>query len=203
MDATWAYIIGEADEDRVLEGINAAPQYGKKVAGAIKRTIKVIHGLDRLLDRLALDDLEVYLGRSSDAPSRVLSRWADNLKKRGHKYAAILFTCETERAHKLEGLANRILKKFGDRGVLCVGNANTVGDGRGRIPGTSRSVIYMTWGKNLDETDYCRPGIVDIRYVAEEVYREAGGFVTRQQLERGLMTMKRRTNRERLRWNRP
>lgn len=203
MDATWAYIIDEADEDRVLEGINAAPQYGKKVAGAIKRTIQVIHGLDRFFDRLALDEMEIYLGRSADIPARVLSRWAEHRKERGHKYAALLFTCETVRAHKLEGLTNGILKKFKEREALCVGNANTAGDGRGRTPRTSRSVIYMTWGKNMVETAYFRPGIVDIRDVAEEIYRKGGGFVTKQQLLRGLTTMKSKTNRTRLRWNRP
>lgn len=78
MGHAWAHIIGEADENRVLEGIKTAPQYGKRVAGAIKRTIKVIHGLDRLFNRLALEDLDVYLGRSSDNPTHVLSRWRDS-----------------------------------------------------------------------------------------------------------------------------
>jgi hypothetical protein len=53
------------------------------------------------------------------------------------------------------------------------------------------------------ETDYIKPGIVHIRDVAEEIYREGGGFVTKQQLLRGLMTMKSKTKWTRLCWNRP
>jgi hypothetical protein len=203
MDTTWAYFIGEADEVRVLEGIKAAPQYGKSVAGAIKHTIKVIHGLQKLHPTYTLQDLEVYLGRSSEDPAQVLGRWERHRNKYGHKYAAVLFTCEVERAVKLEGLANNLLEKLRARGALCVGNANTAPDGRGKIPGTPLAVIYMTWGKNQAVIGYGRPTIDDIRQVAEEAYRQADVFVTKQQLERGLMAMKRKTNWDRLRWSRP
>jgi hypothetical protein len=201
MDTTCAYIIGEADENRVLEGINAAPQYGKKVAGAIKRTIAVIHGLDTLFNRLELRDLEVYLGRSSDDPAQVLGRWEQARKKHRHKYAAMLFTCEANRAAKLEGLANKVLKKLKAYDALCVGNANTAGDGRGRKPGRLLAVIYMTWGENAEKNGFGKADINIIRHVAEETYHEAGGFVTKKQLEGGLRTIKRKTYRARLHWN--
>ncbi len=201
MDYTWAYIIGEADENRVLEGIEAAPQYGKKVAGAIKRAIKVIHGLDALFNRLELRDLEVYLGRSSDDPTQVLGRWEQARKKHRHKYAAILFTCEADRASKLEGLANKVLKKLKAHGALCVGNANTAGDGRGRKPGRPLAVIYMTWGENTGNNGFGKADIDIIRRVTEETYHEAGGFVTKKQIEGGLRTIKRMTLKARLRWS--
>lgn|SRR5574340_615682 len=201
MGHTWAYIIDDADEDRVLEGIEAAPQYGKKVAGAIKRTIKVIHGLDALLKRRELRDLEVYLGRSSDDPTQVLGRWVAHRRERGHKYAAVLFTCEADRAAKLEGLANKVLKKLKVYDALCVGNANTAGDGRGRKPGRPLAVIYMTWGENTENNGFGKADIDIIRRVAEETYHEAGGFVTKKQLEGGLRTIKRMTHKARLRWN--
>lgn len=143
--ANFAFKIDTADEDAVLAGIAAAPQYDVRVANAIRRTIEMIHGLDDLHARAGLEDIEVYLGRSSESAGHVLSRWRAHRENRGHKYAAVLFTCDAYRAEDLEGVAVKVLTRLKDYNTLCVGNANVARGGGGGAPATDRALIYMTW----------------------------------------------------------
>ena len=125
----FAFRIDTAEHYAVEQGINGAPHYNIRVANAVRRTIEVIHGLQDLHLRAGLDDIEVYLGRSSHSSDHVLSRWRSHREHRGHKFATVLFTCDAERAERLEGVAVKILKRLKNYGTLCVSNANVMGGG--------------------------------------------------------------------------
>jgi hypothetical protein len=114
----------------------------------------------------------------------------------------VLFTCDTDRAIRLDTIAIKILNKFEQRVCLCVGQANAGMDGRGRISRSPRSVIHMICGK-VDRTNSGKPGREIIKEVASEVLKEVSGMVTRSQLEGGLMVLKRLTERAQLTWIRP
>jgi hypothetical protein len=195
-----AYRLAEVTEDFIQQGINTAPQYGRNVASAIRHTIRVIHGLPQLYNTLELKDLNIYLGRAAASPRHVLTRWKFHQKKRTHKWGTILFTCRTDRAIELEGIAIKVLCRFKKHGALCVGQANAGHDGRGGKAANGLSVIYMTWGDSIGSIDYERPGIKLIVEVASAVSREVGRVVNRQQLVRGLKILKRLREQARLKW---
>jgi len=200
MASTLAFTIDVAGEEQVLEAIKSAPQYGVKVAGAIKHTIKTIHGLENLHRSCQLNELEVYLGRTAASPGRLLQRWEYHRHNRKHKHAAVLFTCDMNRSLYLEELAINLLQELKNRGSLCVGNANIAKDSRGRVSTGTTAVIYMTWGKNAGDTEYEKPTMDVIREVADVVGGEMSTEVTKQQLQRGLMTLKRLTDKVKLAW---
>jgi len=70
-----AYRIPYAREDDIQNSIKRAPQYDAKIAKALSRTIEMIHGLADLHHRALLDEIEIYLGRSSDRSGQLLNRW--------------------------------------------------------------------------------------------------------------------------------
>ena len=199
-----AFVIGVVDEDRVYIGIQKAHHYGVQVAGAIKRTIRAIHGLEDLIANHDLKSLNIYLGRSSAAPMHVLNRWKAHNKKFSHKYATVLFVCDAGRAQFLEEIAIRVLAKLKGRGSLCVGNVNTAEDGRGRPPGNETAVVYMTWGIGGSIYEWEKPNAAIIKEVAGEVSQDMERAIPRLQLERGLQILKKvRTAKAKLAWSLP
>ena len=199
-----AYVIGEVDEKRLWMGIQNARHYGVKVAGAIKRTIRAIHGLEDLIESHDLKSLEIYLGRSAESSKHVMNRWKAHNKKFGHKYATVLFACEAGRAQFLEEIALRVLDKLKRRGALCVGNANTAKDGRGRPPKSETAVVYMTWRIGGEIREWEKPNADVIKDVARKVSQDMAGAIPRLQLEGGLQILKKvRTAKAKLDWSRP
>jgi len=196
----FAYRIDTADHESVIEGISTAPQYDVRVASSIRRVIEVIHGLDDLHMRASLEDIEVYLGRSSDSPEHVLRRWRAHRENHGHRFATVLFTCDAERAAHLEGVAVKLLKSLKDCNTLCVANANVMRGGGGGAPATERAVVYLTWRSDAPPTDFWRPGVDVIRAVAAHVSSDVGHVVAKRQLECGLMALKRLSMRAPMEW---
>ncbi len=198
MNPNHAFVIDTADSDVVSRAIAQAPNYGAKVASAIKRAIRVIHGLPELHKNALLDDIEVYLGRASSYT--VLNRWRASRNERGHKYATILFSCDTERAVELEGLANKLLRGLKDRNTLCVGNANVNPHGGGKVADNDLSVVYMTWGVGFNPEYAEKPDINVIREVSREAAAAYAGLFSYNQIENGLRLTKRLSEKERLEW---
>ena len=196
----FAFRIDTAEHYAVEQGINGAPHYNIRVANAVRRTIEVIHGLQDLHLRAGLDDIEVYLGRSSHSSDHVLSRWRSHREHRGHKFATVLFTCDAERAERLEGVAVKILKRLKNYGTLCVSNANVMGGGGGGLPATRVAVVYMTWRTGADPTEYQKPGVDVIRHGASEVSAAVQHVIAPRQLETGLMALKRLQIRAPMEW---
>ena len=129
-----------------------------------------------------------------------MRRWQSHRENHDHKYGTVLFTCDAERAAELEGIAIRVLQKLKRYGTLCVGNANVAGGGGGGFPATDYAVIYMTWRTDAPPTEYTKPGVDVIRFVAEQVSSEADFIVTPRQLETGLMALKRLKQRAKIDW---
>lgn len=198
MNSNPAFVIDAVDEIALRQAINKAPNYETKVASAIKRSIRMIHGLPALHRNAPLEDLEIYLGRAST--HTVLNRWRASRRDRGHKYATILFSCDTERAVELEGLANKLLRELKDRKTLCVGNANVNPHGGGMVADNDDSVVYMTWGKFGDLEYATKPDIDSIREVAQKVAETYSETFTYNQIENGLRLAKRLSAKERLDW---
>lgn len=195
----WAFVINVADPDLVSRAIASAPTYDVQVASAIRRTVEMIHGLQDLHRDTPLQQLEVYLGRSSYSEAHLLNRWQDHWTNHTHRYAAVLFTCKANKVNRLETLALKVLRRLKrDHGALCVGNANVMAGDHGRPSATDRAVIYMTWRLMSDAIIYKKPGVEVIRAVAQALYEECAGWVTKAQLLRGLLTLKQLKSKVRL-----
>lgn len=197
---TWAYRIAETEQEDIERGIDQAPQYGVRVASAIRRTIEVIHGLADLHEVADLDQIDVYLGRAT-RKTVLANRFRSHREDKGHRYGAILFTCDAGRVNDLESLAIKLIRRLQDRDCLCVGNVNTAEDARGRPPGDKEAVIYITWKSLRDEAyDTKKPTIEVVREVARQVAQEVPGVATAAQIETGLKTVKRLSQKARLAW---
>ena len=123
------FIIDVTNEGLAQQAIEVAPRYYVRVASAIRRTIEMIHRFERLHFQrgVTLENVEVYLSRAATTPRYVLARWKSHRKNRGHGFATVLFTCDSRKAARLEGLAINILAKLKLRDALCVAGANVGG----------------------------------------------------------------------------
>jgi hypothetical protein len=193
--------IGRVDDVWLKDALRAAPAYGAKVASAIRRTIRCIHGLEKLHKTVPRDELEVYLGRATE--TTLAQRWRHHFESRGHNYGAILFLCDTDRVEALEDVAIKILKKLYDRDALCVGSANKWPGNVGRSPRSSEyALIYMTWTFG-NPVEWSKPSINDIREIASEVAEETDRESSAKQVEKGLDSLRRLTEYDRLVWWNP
>jgi hypothetical protein len=190
--------IGLLDEVYLSEALSSAPSYSTKVANAIGRTIRCIHGLEALHRTAMREQLEVYIGRASE--STLAQRWKSHHKARGHNYGAVVFTCERDKAEVLEDIAIKALKKLRERDALCVGSANVWNGNAGKPPRRDEvAVIYMTW-KISESVLWTKPTLGEIREVAHEVATETLYPVAAVQVERGLGTLKRLSESDKLKW---
>jgi hypothetical protein len=190
--------IGLVDDVWLKDALRAAPAYGARVASAIRRTIRCIHGLEKLHRTVPRDELEVYLGRATE--TTLTQRWKHHFNARGHNYGAILFLCDTDRVEALEDVAIKTLKKLRERDALCVGNANKWPGNAGRSPRTREdALIYMTWTIG-DPVEWSKPSSNDIREIASEVAEETDREFSAKQVETGLTSLKRLTEYDRLYW---
>jgi hypothetical protein len=193
--------IGRADDVWFKDALRAAPAYGAKVASAIRRTIRCIHGLEKLHKTVSRDALEVYLGRATE--TTLAQRWRHHFEERGHNYGAILFRCDTDRVEALEDVAIKILRKLHDRDALCVGTANKWPGNVGRPPRLSEyALIYMTW-TIVGPVEWSKPSSNDIQEIASEVVEETDREFSAKQVETGLTSLKRLTEYDRLYWWKP
>lgn len=200
MSENFAFTIDTATPEGIEEAIDAAPHYGAKVASAISRTIEMIHGIEDLHQTTMLEEIAIYVGRASGSGEHVLGRWRAHRESKRHRYGTVLFTCDRDRVMELEGIANDIFRRLKKREKLCVGLANTAGDGRGRPPATRTAVAYLTWRRGV-ETVYERPGVADVHAIAAEwddSHPEV--TVTRRQVETGLLALKRRSTKAAIGW---
>lgn len=187
----------DIDDVYIQEAIQVVPRYGPKVASAIRRTIRCIHGLARLHRTIDRDELEVYLGRATE--TTLAQRWRAHARERGHRWGLVLFTCDHDRVEVLEDVAVRILQKLRERNALCVGNANVWRGTGGAPPRREDALVYMTWksGQPIDWRKLSREGM---RALAAEVQAETRFDIATQQIDAGLETLKRVTEYDPLHW---
>ncbi len=194
-----AFTIDVANPNLVARALATAPAYDLRVASAIRRTVRMIHGLQGLHENTPLKRFEVYLGRTSFSEDYLLQRWNAHWANYNHKYAAVLFTCDANKVNQLEKLAHRILRRLkDDHDSLCVGRANVKDADQGRPSATEKAVIYMTWRIMPEAINFKRPGVAIIRAVAQAVYEDCADWVKKGQLLRGLLTLKKLTSKVRL-----
>jgi hypothetical protein len=191
--------IEHIDDNWLQDALRAAPSYNMRVANAIGRIVRCIHGLGDLHRTVRLDELEVYLGRSTAASLKQRLR-QHSRTHRGHNYALVLFTCDPSRIESLERVGVTILTKLNARGVLCVGRANRWNSAGGAPPRPGETaLVYMTW-RITAPIEHERPSITDVRDIAHEVHRETNGAYTAQTVETGLRHIKRRSAADPLHW---
>ncbi len=194
---------GTVHEGHILNALksNSVPLYNSHVAPAIRHTIRCIHGIDRLMRNTKMEELEVYLGRASTI-SRVVARWKEHRKERGHTWATVLFRASREHAKVLEKAAIRTVQRLRDRNSLCIGNANIIGGATGPNTDVEHEFIYMTWGYgDWPAVFEHKPSTNDIREIAQAVAGDMRGLVTEQQLRAGMIATKAPlTQYEKLRW---
>ncbi len=193
MSRNWAFTLDTADPEALEVGIKDAPHYDARVANALNRTIRVIHGLADFHRRrgLQLSEFEIYLGRCGGSAEHLLDRWQTHHKTKGHKWGTVLFTCRTVKAARLEGLAIKVLNKLHAENALCVSRANVSNGGGGGTANTQQSIIYMTWSTDGDGIDADKPNKQLINEIAVNGEIATGGDVSREQISRGLATLKR------------
>lgn len=198
MPSTPAYQgLHDLDDLYIQEVIQVAPRYGTRVASAIRRAIRCIHGLERLHRTVDRDELEVYLGRATE--TTLAQRWRAHARERGHRWGVVLFTCDHDRVELLEDVAVRVLQKLRARNALCVGNANVWRGSVGARPRREDALVYMTW-KIGNQIDWRRPGRAEIRAVAAEVHAETPFDLATRQIDAGLEALKRVTEYDPLHW---
>lgn len=111
------------DEEVFQASIRRAPYYGSQISRAIKRAIRAIHGVKRVYARYPMFGVCVYLGRSGQDLA------ANRLRTHGRSDKQLLFggpvfTCDTDRAARLETLAIRVFEWLDNAESLCVQSAN-------------------------------------------------------------------------------
>lgn len=196
-----AYIgISQMDPFWLKEALRLAPSYDSRVCSAIQRVIRCIHGLEKLHQTVHRDALEIYIGRATE--TTLERRWKAHAKHPGrkHQYVAILFTCDPARVERLEHLAVKIIAKLKARTLLCVGNANVSDGNRGLEPRRECAIVYMTW-RIVDQTNnWAKPSLDQIKEIAVELRGELTDDIKRLQIQRGLMSLKRLSERDPLHW---
>lgn len=192
--------ISHVDPNWLEEALRLAPSFNSKVSSAISRVIRCIHGLEKLHRTVHRDALEIYIGRATE--TTLEQRWKAHAKHLGrkHQFGAILFTCEPARVERLEHLAVKIIAQLKKRALLCVGNANVSDGNRGLQPRSECAIVYMTW-RIIDQTsDWAKPSLDQIKEIAGELRRELTDDIKRLQIQRGLMSLKRLSERDPLHW---
>ena len=116
------------DLQNVRASIDAAPTYSARAGSAIKRVIEIIHGLQKLHQRLKTSEIEVYLGKSDRSANAVLKRWMSHRSDhKKHMFGVVVFKCSLANAKNLEKVGIRVLRNLKNEGRLCVGDANISG----------------------------------------------------------------------------
>jgi hypothetical protein len=189
---------GLIDETFIDFAIKRSPNYNKKHADAIKRTIRCIHGLERFHLNpkyfkvpvpVRREQLEIYIGRATRATLK--SRWVSHMKSKKHLYGMVLFSSTHEWVEDLEEIAIRILQKLKSRGTLCVKNLENEKKGKaGKKPRNEEAIVYMTWKYSETTSDWRKPGVKDISQIANEVSKETTAAVTKLQIVNGLQPLK-------------
>jgi hypothetical protein len=182
---------------RLQTEIDRAPNYGTKVALAISRTIKSIHGLVHLHGGLKLEDIEIYIGKSADRPASVYTRWRAHSDRKHHRFGLILFKCTQNKAKVLEKVAIRLFHNLKERGRLCVGQANVAKHSPGRDALSDNCVIYMTWNILNQPCPFTKPTQLMVNEISETI--SAGMTeVSALQVRNGLKSIKRLSTREKI-----
>lgn len=165
-----AYNLPEVSSGHIEDGL-ASALLCRRFHEAGRHVIRSIHGIPRLFEGVSLGSLEVYLGRSGATPKHVKSRFRDHLDEKRHEFGMILVVGDTENIVTWEGIANHILLRLKDRGLLCV--ANLAAGGHGNVPECRYSCIYMTWrvARKKQVAVATRRDIVDI---SEEIADDYG-----------------------------
>lgn len=137
-----AVTFSEWDRGQLERAIDSAPRYDS-FACAIRHAIKIIHGVPTLFHDIALNELDVYVGRTAAAAGSLRGRWRDGEGRRDHEHGVVLFRCPTEKVRAWEAAANRLVTLLRTRRALCVANVHA--DGRGPLPDADESCVYLTF----------------------------------------------------------
>jgi hypothetical protein len=167
------YIDTSIHKDLVLNSLVEYAPKCNKPRQAIEETILSIHGLKTFhKDLYALNEIEIYIGRSSQ--KNILSRWKAHFKLKKHDYAAVLFKCDPNYVEDLELFSIKIIKKLDQENSLCVRKIHNIKTKKtGPKPNLNdNSVVYMTWRYKDGEKETKKPGIQLIRRIANETYKE-------------------------------
>jgi hypothetical protein len=102
----------------------------------------------------------------------------------------------------LEHVANRFIKVFDERLVLCV--ANAAADSWGPPPPGRTAVVYLTWRLLRDPRPASQLTMADIREISQEVvdHPNVALHVSRDQVARGMGAARRLSQKEHLRFYR-
>lgn len=157
---------------------------------AIGLVVRAIHDLPRLLPDRGMENIEVYLGRSTE--DELLRRWAEHRDEKQHDHGIVLFRTFTAQVELFEQLALEVLKRLHDRRVLCV--RNIVPRSIGNLPDAGHALIYMTVGRRSG-VKLRRPTVGDLQEIAEEVASAMDGYhssyqVTEDEVLKGLRPMR-------------
>lgn len=183
-----AYQISKLHRAQLGEGLRRAPRYEYQMRRLIEHTIRSIHAITDLFTDRERDEVQVYLGRSSDTPDGVAGRWRSHYESKGHRYGVVLCRVPTDIVGDVERVGTRILRGLDDRGKLCI--ANAAADARGPLPASDDSSLYMTWCFQRPR-GIAKATMEDVRAIAAEVAASDSVDVSRATLEGGLGVLRR------------
>ena len=181
---------------KIQKSIDEAPNYGARVANALSRTIRAIHGLADFHKALKLEDIEVYIGKAEDSPTAIFKRWLAHNKSKKHRFGMVLFRCSQTRAKVLEKVGIRVFDALTAKNRLCVGKANIAKGSQGRDATAPNCVVYLTWTVMDTPSPFTKPNKKIIQDVAATVAAAMKDSVTAAQISTGLRPIKRLTQKE-------
>jgi hypothetical protein len=160
-----------AATNAVVRSMKVAPQV-TSFRQLAERLVMCIHTVGRVMN-VGLDQLEIYVGRSSWTAGHVLCRWDEHRDKRQHTGAMVVARCQKDEVESWERGLILLYKGLQRRGELCVANLANVKDTRaGNGPATPIAPVYLTW-KTVWRSEHARfPSPKTCREVALEVERE-------------------------------
>lgn len=182
-------------QSHIGKGLKASPEFRTRYKYIVRHVIRTIHAIPTLFHNACLEEIELYLGRSS--PSGVLRRFIEHRDKRQQEYGVIVFRTPGTVVRNLESMALRIIDGLRNAGALCVRNIRTDMGGRANAGG----VVYMTW-RFQEPMQLLKPSTALLDTLAIEAATASKLDIEPQEVRTGLRSIRSRKDVGHLYWPR-
>ncbi|MCZ7606629.1 MAG: hypothetical protein M5U25_11300 [Planctomycetota bacterium] len=171
--------------DHLRDAFDRAVGFAEAFDKAIGRVVRVIHSIPKHHRGWPLNQVSVYLGRST-LPN-VSGRFRAGLNDRRHSSGTVLFRTKGAYLADLERVGLLVLSELKRINALCVANIDRSGVGPTPTAG-NEACVYLTWGETSPVEIY-PPSMSDLRDVARNVAAASGRLVTQRAVLEGLSAM--------------
>lgn len=182
-------------ESHIGKALQSAPEFRTRYKYVVRHVIRTIHAIPTLFRDASMEEVELYLGRSSSGG--VLRRFAEHRIKRQQDYGVVVFRTPGTVVRNLESMALRIIDGLRNAGALCVRNIRTDMGGRANAGG----VVYMTW-RFQEPVQLLKPSTALLDTLANEAATASKLDIEPQEIRTGLRSIRSRKDVGHLYWPR-